>query len=123
MAAWYAAAIPCVQGLLAPFEAQPLGAWLNLYELFDPPRPCGGHPALAIEDHFGLVRRDGTPKPAYAVVQALARGEAVRSPSLEPRRAPLYWRLGGWARRVVGQAPAALPASPLVLPQGVKVTR
>lgn len=123
MAAWYAAALPHVQARLAPVEAQSLGAWVNLYELFDPPRPCGGHPALAIEDHFGLVRRDGRPKPAYHVVRALARGEAVAGPALEARQAPLYWRLGGWARRVVGQAPAALPDAPLVLAQGFKVIR
>lgn len=117
MKAWYAAALPHVQKLLGPehFAPNALGSWINLYELFDPPRPFGGHPALAIEDHFGLVRRDGTPKPAYHVVRALARGEAVEVPQLEARQAPLYWRLGGWARKVVGQAPTTLPASPMVL--------
>lgn len=122
MADWYAACLPHVAAKLAAeaFPANRFAAWVNVYELFDPPRPFGGHPALAIEDHFGLVRRDGTPKAAYRVLQALCRGEEVATPALTRRKSPLYWRLGGWARRAElavrgAEMPAALMGESLVL--------
>ena len=121
MADWYAACLPHVA---ARFDSGAFPAnrfnWINVYELFDPPRPAGGHPALAVEDHFGLVRRDGVPKAAYGVLQALCRGDAVATPALTRRKAPLYWRLGTWARRAEArlrgaEAPAVLLGEPLVL--------
>jgi hypothetical protein len=101
MAAWYAAALPHVVGLLAEQPGPRTSPWINVYELFDAPLPVGGSSLLAIEDHFGLVRRDGTPKPAYAVVRALVRGEPVEAPPLVRVPAPRYWRWGGWLRGLV----------------------
>lgn len=100
MAAWYAAALPHVaERLRQPALAGNRAQWVNVYELFDAPRPVGGGGLLALEDHFGLVRLDGSLKPAFRVLQAVARGEAVPVPALQRRLAPRYWRLGGWLRR------------------------
>lgn len=100
MAGWYAAALPHVAARLRqPALAGNRAHWINVYELFDAPRPVGGGGLLALEDHFGLVRLDGSLKPAFQVLQAVARGETVRAPALQKRLAPRYWRLGSWLRR------------------------
>jgi hypothetical protein len=100
MAAWYAAALPYVaERLQQPALAGNRTRWVNVYELFDAPQPVGGGGVLALEDHFGLVRLDGSLKPAFYVLQAVARGEEVPTPALERRLAPRYWRLGSWLRR------------------------
>ncbi|MEB3197872.1 MAG: family 1 glycosylhydrolase [Candidatus Sericytochromatia bacterium] len=115
MADWYAAALPHVaESLGAEGLSQPSATWVNVYELLDSRQPHGGTGLLALEDHFGLVRADGTPKPAFEVVRAVTAGEPIASPSLCARAAPLYWQLGHW---LAGRLPAArdhwvLPASP-----------
>jgi hypothetical protein len=101
MAAWYAAALPHVARLLAGQAGGGPAPWINVYELFDAPRPVGGGGLLAIEDHFGLLRRDGGRKAAYGVLRAITRGEPITPPPLARVRAPRYWRWGGWLRGLV----------------------
>jgi hypothetical protein len=115
MAAWYAAALPFVaERLRQPALAGNRAHWVNVYELFDAPRPVGGGGLLALEDHFGLVRLDGTLKPAFQVLQAVTRGEAVPAPLLERRRAPRYWRVGTWLRRLeAAQSGGREPVGPM----------
>jgi hypothetical protein len=123
MAAWYAAALPYIADRLRqPALAGNRSHWINVYELFDAPRPIGGGGLLALEDHFGLVRLDGTPKPAFKVLQAVTRGEAVPAPMLQRRLAPRYWRLGKWLRRLeaaqMGEDAPEAVADPWVLALG-----
>jgi hypothetical protein len=88
----------------------------------------GAHPALALEDHFGLRRKNGSPKPAFHVLQQAIAGDltvdlgAVPTPDL-----PAYWKLARWGRELHGRLvgtpsvafpkgePQALAGEPLVL--------
>jgi hypothetical protein len=73
MARWYQQALPHLLDRLVLRVPEGAKPWLNLYELLDPPPQPERHPVLRLEDHFGLVRRDGTVKPAFEVVQSLLR--------------------------------------------------
>lgn len=61
-----------------------------LYELFDEkPDPSGGDP----EQHFGLLRADGTPKPAFTALRGLMRAIGTGSPGTSG--ATLHYTLRG----------------------------
>lgn len=94
MARWYAHALAAVERKLAA------DSWVNCYELFDPLRELEGHPVLALENHFGLVRRDYTRKPAFETVRAAFAGEHVVDVMPWRDRPPLYWHLARWSRRL-----------------------
>jgi hypothetical protein len=99
MARWYGQALPAIQEALTRFPYNRC-TWINLYELFDPLVALQGHPALAVENHFGLVTRDYARKPAFAVVQAAIAGTLTADPLPWPTRAPWYWALARLGRRV-----------------------
>lgn len=122
MAEWYGAAMTHLSSQLtsAVFPHNQLQL-VNVYELYDAPRPVGAHPALALEDHFGLRRKNGSPKPAFHVLQRAIAGDldvdlaAVPTPPL-----PAYWKLARWGRelhgRLVGAPQVAIPmGEPLAL--------
>ncbi|MFP5500880.1 MAG: hypothetical protein ACLGIN_00230 [Candidatus Sericytochromatia bacterium] len=115
MAGWYAAAMSHLAATLTPerFPANKL-FMANVYELYDAPQPVGSHPALALEDHFGLVRRDGARKPAFEVMQAITCGDRFDPAAAPAANPPGYWkvaefgqrfqaRAGEWVERVVAQ--------------------
>ncbi len=52
-------------------------------QLFDDPAHEGYFGAA--ERHFGLLRADGSPKPAFAVLRRLARGDPPRAAAPDPR--------------------------------------
>ncbi|HEY9720411.1 MAG TPA: family 1 glycosylhydrolase [Oscillatoriaceae cyanobacterium] len=110
MADWYGAALCHLQTALTRARFPHNTAhWINLYELFDAPHPVGAHAALRVEEHFGLVRRDGTPKLAYHVVREAMHGTlAYDLATVGAPRVPLPWRLARWAEqwRERGQKPA-----------------
>ncbi|MDB5102088.1 MAG: Ricin lectin [Cyanobacteria bacterium RYN_339] len=99
MADWYARALPCIVDKLARFPHNQCH-WVNMYELFDPLRELTGHPALAIENHFGLIRKDYTRKPAFDTVQAAIAGNFSTLPAPWRTREPFYWRVARWGRRL-----------------------
>lgn len=121
MASWYGAAMTHVAGTLTRDRfPHNTSSWINLYELFDAPRPVGEHPLLKIEDHFGLVRRDGTPKAAFGVMQAIMRGEEAPVAPPVPARLPAYWHLAQLGQRLQARlAPQTLMGEPLVLERTV----
>jgi hypothetical protein len=94
--------------------------FVNVYELYDAPRPVGAHPALALEDHFGLRRRNGSPKPAFAVMQQAIAGDLSIDLTAWPTPAlPGYWKLARWGRelhaRLAGEPVPVLAGEPLLL--------
>jgi hypothetical protein len=122
MADWYGAAMTHLSSRLTAevFPHNKLQL-VNVYELYDAPRPVGAHPALALEDHFGLRRKNGSPKPAFHVLQQAIAGDltvdlgAVPTPDL-----PAYWKLARWGRELHGRltgvpSVATLAGEPLVL--------
>jgi hypothetical protein len=72
--------------------------WVNLYELFDPLQELAGHPVLAIENHFGLIRKDFTRKPAFDAVKLAIAGQYGTLAAPWPDREPFYWRVARWGR-------------------------
>lgn len=110
MADWYGAALCHLQGALTPARfPHNTDFWVNLYELYDAPVPVGSHPALRVEDHFGLVRSDGTPKLAYHVVRDAMHGVlAYDLATVPPARPSWPWRLGRWGDRWRQPAPTVL---------------
>lgn len=121
MSVWYGAAMAHLSAALTPerFPHNRLQL-VNVYELYDAPRPVGSHPALALEDHFGLRRRDGSPKPAFGVLQQATRGELSVDLAAWPTPAlPAYWKLARWGRdmhaRLAGGSVPVLAGEPLVL--------
>ncbi len=80
MADWYAHALPHVADQIGP-EALPGQAvhMINLYELVDaaPDSINGSLDLVDIEYHFGLLRHDGTPKPAFDVVKKVIAGDTA----------------------------------------------
>jgi hypothetical protein len=63
-------------------------------------RPLEGHPVLAIENYFGLVRKDFTRKPAFDTVKAAFAGNFSTVPAPWAGREPLYWRVARWGRKL-----------------------
>ena len=121
MAEWYAAAMTHLVAKLTP-ETFPLNRFhfVNVYELYDAPRPVGAHPALALEDHFGLRRTNGSPKPAFHVLRSIIAGElALDLASVPAATPPAYWKLARWGRglhaRLAGLPASTAAAEPLVL--------
>ncbi|MBM3270153.1 MAG: family 1 glycosylhydrolase [Candidatus Sericytochromatia bacterium] len=80
MADWYAHALPHVAARVGP-ESLPDQDFhlINLYELIDAePDSIGGRSDLVdIEYHFGLLRCDASPKPAFDVVREIVAGRPV----------------------------------------------
>lgn len=78
MADWYAHALPHVATRIGPrgLPDQAIHV-INLYELIDaaPDSINASMDLVDIEYHFGLLRYDGTPKPAYDVVKRIVSGE------------------------------------------------
>lgn len=121
MAAWYARALLEVTARLSP-ERFPHNrvSWINLYELFDPLRPLGGHPVMQIEDHFGLVTCTYERKPAFEVVRAAIAGTLSPELARWPHRTPWYWHLARWGRALDARlrpAPVFTPALEAVVPR------
>jgi hypothetical protein len=120
MARWYARALVRLgEKLTKTHFPHNQDHWVNLYELFDPLQPVGGHPLLVIEDHFGLVRCDYTRKPAFEVVKAAFAGTLEAEPLPWKHREPLYWRLARWGRALDSRlrpAPAYAPMLERVVP-------
>lgn len=121
MSAWYGAAMSHLSATLTP-ERFPHNRlqFVNVYELYDAPRPVGAHPALALEDHFGLRRRNGSPKPAFAVMQQAIAGDLRIDLAAWPTPAlPGYWKLARWGRelhaRLAGEPVPVLAGEPLLL--------
>jgi hypothetical protein len=118
---WYGAAMSHLRGRLTnevfPHNRLQL---VNVYELYDAPRPVGAHPVMALEDHFGLRRRNGSPKPAFQVLQGVIGGTLSVDVAEWPAPAlPAYWKLARWGRdlhaRLAGEPVATLAGEPLVL--------
>jgi hypothetical protein len=76
MATWYGRALEQAAQVLSAANLQSkIPPSVNLYELIDPHSNsiAGSSSLVDIEYYFGLLRRDGTPKPAFEVVkQAIA---------------------------------------------------
>ncbi|MEB3297987.1 MAG: hypothetical protein VKO21_00690 [Candidatus Sericytochromatia bacterium] len=93
MARWLALAVPRLARLAGPaaLPDQDLHV-VNLYELVDPPRPIALEGLVAIENHFGLLRADGTPKPAFHVFRDVMHADAEPEGSAPPLGSgPLRW--------------------------------
>ncbi|MEB3203896.1 MAG: hypothetical protein VKP57_04290 [Candidatus Sericytochromatia bacterium] len=93
MARWYARALPRLAELAGPVSLpnQDLHV-VNLYELVDPPRPIAHEGLVAIENHFGLLAADATPKPAWEVCRGIMMGETVADvPRAPGGTGPLRW--------------------------------
>ncbi|MEB3236187.1 MAG: hypothetical protein VKO64_00990 [Candidatus Sericytochromatia bacterium] len=93
MARWYAAALPRLENLVGPaaLPDQDLHV-VNLYELVDPPRAIAHGGLVAIENHFGLLRADGQPKPAWEACRAFLAGAAAgERPVVARGTGPLSW--------------------------------
>jgi len=90
MEAWYAEALPFLADRMRP-DRWPHNRLhvINAYELQDPPALSifGGehHEVVGIEYHFGLMRHDRTPKPAYGVFKDVAAGRPLPAPSRASR--------------------------------------
>lgn len=92
MADWYAHALPHVASLVGPaaLPDQDIHV-INLYELIDAETDSivGTMDLVDIEYHFGLLRADGMPKPAFDLVRQLVAGESPVSGPSWRRSGPL----------------------------------
>lgn len=101
MATWYAAAMTHLAEEMTP-ERFPHNRFqmVNVYELFDAARSVGQHPIMRLEDSFGLVRRDGTPKPAFGVLRDVIAGRRFGLDEVPAPELPAYWHLARWGRNL-----------------------
>jgi hypothetical protein len=89
---WYAAAVPCLTDRLDPAKWPHNKLHLaNVYELYDanPGEIFGGDHAevVGIEYHFGLLRANGDPKPAYGFFRDWIKGR-IQPQAVAPRKSP-----------------------------------